>query len=278
MRRLAEKSDVNSVAAELDVAAVVFDVRDETSAAELDALRKRGILTVSIDDVADRRLSADLAFLPPTPQAKRLSWKNAKGIHQIGFEWVLLRPEFVDVPDRREPGQITVLVSAGGSDPAGITRLCCEATRHLSGIRLVVVLGPGYADERALDQVLASLKHDVAVHRAASDMAGLMSRADLALAAFGSSAYEFAAVGVPAVYVGLTDDHAESAAGLEAMGIAISAGVVGRVSPEEIGRIVRPLVADAARRQRIRSTARSLVDGRGALRIADRICAALKNR
>ena len=35
--------------------------------------------------------------------------------------------------------------------------------------------------------------------------------ADLAVASFGVTAYELAAVGVPAVYLCLTDDHAESA-------------------------------------------------------------------
>lgn len=276
VHRVCGPLEVADVVTKLGARAVVFDIRDDTTATDLHQLRAQGVLTVSIDDVADRRLAADLAFLPPTPQVQRLSWSGATGRHFIGFEWVLLRPEFADVADGRDGSGDTILITGGGTDPRDITRLCCEATAQLHTLKLLIVLGPGYARWSLLEPLLATLPHDVEIHRAPSNMAALMSRADVALASFGSSAYELAAVGVPAAYVGLTDDHVESAGGLEAMGIATNVGVVDRVSAADVARAAQALLEDAPRRERMRSLARSLVDGRGAQRVAATICDTLK--
>ncbi len=56
-------------------------------------------------------------------------------------------------------------------------------------------------------------------------------------------------LGVPAIYLGLTPDHARSASAFADAGMGISLGVAASVSDEDILRSVRGLMGDSARRR-----------------------------
>ena len=60
-------------------------------------------------------------------------------------------------------------------------------------------------------RAVAGLKSNFETIEGADDLAIAYASADLALCAFGVTAYELAAFGVPALYLGLTEDHARSA-------------------------------------------------------------------
>jgi spore coat polysaccharide biosynthesis protein SpsF len=102
-----------------------------------------------------------------------------------------------------------------------------------------------------------------------------MRASRIAVVSFGVSAYELAACGVPAAHLCMTDDHARSSSAFEKAGIALTAGVFGRVQPEHLADAVSRLMSDASRRTAMGERARQLVDGRGAARATDEIVAAL---
>jgi spore coat polysaccharide biosynthesis protein SpsF len=95
-----------------------------------------------------------------------------------------------------------------------------------------------------------------------------MRASRMAVAAFGVSAYELAACGVPSVHLGLTPDHARSASAFERERIALNAGVFGAVTPRQVADAAARLVGSAGLRREMAARARSLVDGRGAERVA----------
>ena len=150
--------------------------------------------------------------------------------------------------------------------------------RMTDAFDLVVVLGPGYAPSRALDELLARLPHRATVLDQPTDMRATMLGADLAVASFGVTAYELAATGTPAVYMCLTDDHARSATFFETHGAAINLGMYSGAQGPRLCQAVAALVADAERRRAMGRAARALIDGRGVVRVADRILAALAER
>lgn len=262
-RWMTEALDVN------DAKALVLDVRDDLRREDVERLKAPGRIVAVLDDLSDRRLAADLAFYPPVPQVPRAGWEGFGGEVHAGWDMVLLRPEFSRSRRDQREGAPTVLVTMGGSDPAGLTLKAMNALDRLSGeFRVVVVLGPGFLHEETLSASLPGMHRRCEVLRDVRNMADVMSRADLAVASFGVTAYELAATGVPAIYLCLTQDHAESAMALVREGVAVSLGTYERVSVEALAEAASRLLNDSAAKEGMRRRTSGLVDGRGAERIA----------
>lgn len=259
--------------------ALVLDVRDETPRGAIDALRARGVLIATIDDPTDRRLSADLAFYPPIPQVEEFGWRGFTGARLVGGEWVVLRRAFAEAPVRTARARATVLVTMGGSDPAGMTQTAMEALGAMSDeFDVDVVLGPGYQDRERLEACIPRLARRVRVLEQPSDIRAVMLGADLAVASFGVTAYELAATATPAVHLCLTPDHARSATRLQEAGAAVVVGVHTGSEGPAIAQTVGALLAAPARRETMGRAGRRLIDGRGAARVVERIIKELEAR
>jgi spore coat polysaccharide biosynthesis predicted glycosyltransferase SpsG len=179
------------------------------------------------------------------------------------------------LPESESP-PIDILVTMGGSDPAGMTEFTLQALELLPmALAIRVVVGPGFSRAEALADVIAHSKHSVQIARAPASLAPLMRASRMAVAAFGVSAYELAACGVPAVHLGLTDDHARSSSAFARAGAARMLGVFGRVTPAELAAAVADLMGHAGRRGEMARHASRLVDGLGAERVAALVAAGL---
>lgn len=262
-----------------DVDALVLDVRDASPRPAIDAFRARGGLVAVIDDPTDGRLSADLAFYPPVPQIEALDWRGFTGVRLVGAEWVVLRRAFSEEPVRVARDRLAVVITMGGSDPAGMTFTAVEGVSAMTGtFDVTVVTGPGFGDRDRLEARLAELERHAVVADQPSDMRAIMLRADLAIASFGVTAYELAATATPAVYLCLTPDHARSASLFDARGAGVSLGVYRGDEAPRLAATASALLADTERRIVMGRAGRFLVDGRGAARVADRIVAELYRR
>lgn len=260
---------LDEVIARLRPRALVLDVRSVLSKESVDAWRTKGVLIATVDDSSQRRLAADLAFYPPVPQVERMDWAGFAGKRHVGWEWVVLRRQFSDSTPRVPHDTPAVLVTMGGSDPAGLTLKALAALELLDGdFATVVVLGAGFAHEEALGRLMSSAHRRFELHRNVDDMAAMMRSADLALASFGVTAYELAASGVPSVHICLTQDHVEAASAFSQEGIAVCLGVHTAVTPAMIASEVAALLRVRSALSRMGERSRSLVDGLGARRIA----------
>lgn len=251
---------------------LVLDVRDDLPRAVVERIRRCGVLIVSLDDSSERRLAADLAFYPPVPQAKRLDWSGFRGELHVGWEWVVLRREFAAKSERVEQYPPTILVSMGGSDPAGLTLMALEALDLLADdFQTIVVLGKGFQHHLELESFFRRARRKYDVRHDVKGIAGLMATADLAIASFGITAYELAAMGVPSIYLCLTTDHAESASAFVHAGIGVSLGVYDQVSKEKIRDAASGLLNNPLFRKQMSERAFALCDGRGMSRTANKI-------
>jgi spore coat polysaccharide biosynthesis protein SpsF len=164
---------------------------------------------------------------------------------------------------------IDILVTMGGSDPAGMTEFTVDALNLLPmPLAVQVVVGPAFARPNQLVGAIVRSPHAVRVVQSPSSMASLMRASRVAVASFGVSAYELAACGVPAVHLCLSPDHARSASAFEREQIAVSLGVFPGVRPNELSAAVARLIGDAGCRMRMSARALALVDGQGAARVA----------
>jgi spore coat polysaccharide biosynthesis protein SpsF len=175
-----------------------------------------------------------------------------------------------------ESPAIDILVTMGGSDPAGMTEFAVGALELLPmPLAVRIVVGPAFRRREPPIDAIAHSKHAVQIVHAPASLAPLMRASRMAVAAFGVTAYELAACGVPAVHVCLTADHARSSGAFDREGAAVTAGVFGEVTPEQIAGAVRRLMGAAGRRGQMAKRASQLVDGRGAERVAALVAAGL---
>jgi spore coat polysaccharide biosynthesis protein SpsF len=240
-------------------------------------LRRDCVLMAAIDDGSDLRLACDFVYYPPVSQALALGWAGARTVPRIGWEWALLglNPHLTPV---RAPGtRPTLLVAMGGSDPLQLTERAARALTPIdSTYRVRFVIGSGVKDAQKLAARIVAMKSNYETVEGADDLSTEYASADLALCAFGVTAYELAAFGVPAIYLNISDDHARSASAFGVAGMGCSLGLPGQVSDEHILGAVRTLMNNPGRRREMRSAGLATMDGGGAARIAADLAQALR--
>ena len=164
----------------------------------------------------------------------------------------------------------------GGSDPHELTLRAARALTRLDPVfRARFVIGPGMKDREKVAAAIVKMKSNFETIEGADDLATEYASADLALAAFGVTAYELASFGVPALYLCLTEDHALSASAFEYAGMGISLGLAEQAADERIAKSVLALLSDAQRRREMHQAGRMTIDGNGAARIAADLVATL---
>ena len=135
----------------------------------------------------------------------------------------------------------------------------------------VVVIGPAVAFPEALADACQSAAPDADIRFSPDSLMDVAAECDLAVLAFGVSAYECAHIGVPALYLGLTPDHAMSAQGFDDAGFGVNLGVVSALQDKKLSDAIFALAADPERRRAMAAAGRLAIDGRGAERLAQEI-------
>ena len=246
---------------------LICDMREGAHERQLRSLRTRVSLLAIVDDGSDRRLAADVAYYPPVPQALALDWSDSRCTARIGWEWVLMGSGRSTETPRTHSAEPILLVTMGGSDPAGLTmRAARSLSRMNTPFHARFVIGPGM--NPGIADTLGAMDTRFEPVVGAADLSREYAAADLALCAFGVTAYELSSHGVPALYLCLTDDHAQSASAFEQAGMGISLGLHDCVEDDEIADAVRDLLADTAQRQAMHAAGLMTLDGEGANRIA----------
>jgi spore coat polysaccharide biosynthesis protein SpsF len=261
------------LANETQAGALVLDVRDNLPTSTLEDLRNSDVLLVTVDDPSQRRLHADLAFYPPVPQVDRMDWTEFEGRLFKGWDWIPLRREISEAPARSRPNQVeSLLVTTGGADPAGMAVRIVDFLNPLEKpFETVVAAGPAFQHRRELEQAVAVASGDFRIESDPESLPALMTEADLAITSFGVTAYELAAMGVPAAYLCLTPDHQESASVFAGEGLGISLGLISEIDGERFREGLLPLLETSELRHTMCRNGKKTVDGLGAKRISNLI-------
>jgi spore coat polysaccharide biosynthesis protein SpsF len=273
--------------------AYFFDVRDDLGRNNLRELKKSAVVAV-LDDPTAKRLEADLAFYPPVPQVEELDWTGFAGKKHVGFDWVAIEP----VPDTlaspqtpatlstnnvpavsQTDGPIPLLVTMGGTDPFGLSVLALRALALVkTPITATVVVGATCPSLPLCRELAAALGARARLVLGPVPLPPLMDQARAALAAFGVTAYELAARGIPAVLLGITPDHVRSAGCLSTANAAILAGYYKETTPMALAACLDRLIGDPQLLAATRANARNLGLGQGAENIARALLRALETR
>ena len=196
-----------------------------------------------------------------------------------GPAYAILREQFRGREKQLREAPRMLLLSFGGSDPQGLTLEAARALAHLPGtLRIVVVAGPAFAWRRELRALLPSLPRSFEVVHEAQHIAELMLEADLVVGSGGMSVYEIAALGTPGVVLAQNAKEDRRMREFARHGTIEYLGLGTEVGSQRLAGAVQALLDDPGRRRAMSERGRALVDGRGALRAAELVLDAQRQR
>ena len=240
--------------------------------ADLRALHDAGFCVAMFDDAKRLDDYACDMVVDSAPEAPALAYRGlADSRLCLGSDYVPLRDEFITSSPRTETSAIVrrIAVTFGGSDHDDLSARALEALIGAdSRWQIDIILGPAYCGRA---ETLAANDNAVTIHRNVTDMAALLSQADMAVASSGGTALELAYLGVPMVLLGLSNDQIPVAKALADAGAADYLGFWDTVDGADIKKSTLALSEDVRRRASMNRQGKMLVDGGGAKRIAEEI-------
>ena len=230
-----------------------------------------------IDDLADRKHDCDymLDASPGASESDYLELVPGECRVLIGPNYALLRPEFaryrrvVASRKRRFVGIERFFACFGTLDGRHLLPDTVDVVCGLNdGFEVEVAVGSAAPHISEILDIAARHGKRVRVNVEASNMAELMSRADLGIGAAGGAALERCCVGLPSIIITTAANQLRNAKALEA------AGAVARLSPKEPGTfrhklrdLVRHLIKEPQRLREMAENAKKVCDGQGTLRL-----------
>ncbi len=209
-----------------------------------------------------------------------------------GTQYLMMRPEFsprllplkFESADGKTVERLTparagrILVTFGGADPDNHTQQALQALQAIqqrnprdARLQVDVVTGAEFRHRGQLDRFLDTSTLNVSLHHDVQRMSRLMLKADMAISAGGSTCYELARCGVPAVVVSIADNQTPLGKALQDAGTVVYAGHHGIIHEPLFKRMLEQLMMDPDRRKAMSEAGRKRVDGRGAERTAGKM-------
>lgn len=238
-----------------------FDISYQT------AVRQAGKKLFLIDDYAHLpAYEADVLFNQNVTAIGLDYTINPDALLMLGPRYCLLRPEFHERPAAEPPAVAhNLLVTLGGSDPDNVTLSVMEAVSALHDLTTRVVIGAANPHRRALEQVAAH--HGIELLVDVRDMPALMRWADIAITSGGTTCWELAFMGLPALVMSIAENQDAIADRLGKSGAMIGLGRGREIDPAALVDQVRALARHPVRRMEMRQMQQLMVDGRGAERV-----------
>lgn len=240
---------------------------------------------LQFDGDGDTPLWADwvLSMVPGVPAERYHARARRRGIRWLlGPRYAILRDEFTrprplrPVPERAQ----RILLTFGGGDDYGATLLGLHALKTIAWPGAVdVVLGGKSPARHAVENWMRE-RADMPVHLHidASNMGDLISAADLVISAGGTTCFETAISGAPALLIRTVPNQRPNTAGWEHLGAALDLGDLDQLTSERLGEHILALSANPAQRTEMSNAGRKAVDGQGASRIVEALCANLPGK
>ena len=194
----------------------------------------------------------------------------------LGCSYVPLRDEFRGRSIICNNKVENILITTGGSDPYNVTGSLIEYfkdNRQYTDMTFHVIVGSLNPNVNQL-RILAEEYENLMIYEGVARMSDMMLQCDIAISAGGATLYELCACGVPAISFSFADNQLSGVREFHDRKLIYYAGDIRddrNTCMSNIGHRMKELIADSALRKGISERTSSIVDGFGALRIADEI-------
>jgi spore coat polysaccharide biosynthesis predicted glycosyltransferase SpsG len=241
---------------------VVIDQKGDVSP-QIKQLRSNGTKICLFDNTSKARLISDIVIFPVSHFRDNLSWKGFKGKKYIGAKYFPLNEEFLKAKKKKH-GTFTILVTMGGSDTNKLTQKVCNTLKHIKhDFRAIIVMGSAFGKQH----IPADRRFTIV--RNPKNMAKLMACSDLAVTAFGTTLYELAYMGVPALIIGNYKQDVNDARIFTKYGTAFWLGNYNDIKNDVIENSICGHINNPKNMVKSSSNGKKLVDGQGVRRIRD---------
>ena len=270
-----EIDELNDTIGETDI--IIVDNYDWMASFER-KLGPSGRRLVVIDDLANRQHDCDL-LIDQNFGRNRLDYNLLVPAHAercIGMDYAMLRPEFstyriTSIARRNDQGQVRrVLVSMGMTDVGGITLRVVRALRACGVDAQLDVVVTRIAPSLNALQTLADADAGLTLHVEPSNLAELMTHADVAIGAIGATTWERFCLGLPTVSIVLAENQENLARKLDLAGL-LRSFPKDQKGIEQAAQALKSLIESPSERQAIAHMLAQKVDGQGAHRVAQAI-------
>lgn len=192
----------------------------------------------------------------------------------LGPRYALLRREFRSgfMPrPKNGVGATKILVTLGGGDPDNATAKVINALAFLkrTDLHVSILVGAANPNRADLEAAAEACCFRVDLLDAVKDMRDLYYWADVAVSAGGSTCWELCLAGLPFLVVIIADNQRRIAEGLAGAGAAVNLGWHEDLLKETVAMEIGRLLDNDELRCHLSTTERKLVDGQGALRVAE---------
>ncbi len=242
------------------------------SEAYLRSILERGFRLMLVDDLGNRTSYPATALLNANFYAAEVKYPESSVHYLIGPAYALLREEFRarNGIEKKQPNVAQrLLITIGGSDPAGLTPKVVEAVSLVQGLSfdVKVLLGPSAPPDLIPPSVIRDSYHRFSFLRGTNRISDLMEWADMAITAGGATCQELAYMQVPFLVVAVADNQEPGVSWLLSRGLAASLGGRSDAEVTEMADSIQKLAIDVEKRRFQAESLSRLVDGQGAVRV-----------
>lgn len=191
----------------------------------------------------------------------------------LGTQYALLRKEFLKYKgfERKIPESAkNLLITMGGADSGNYTLKALRALNLIeTRLNIKAVIGAANPYYDLLKQEAKDSKHSIELLRSVEDMAPLMAWADAAISAGGSTIWELAFMGLPALLCIVADNQENAVRCLARDGVFMSLERPSEMNVDGMAKVIHQLLNDQKKRAAMADKCREIIDGKGFARIFD---------
>jgi spore coat polysaccharide biosynthesis protein SpsF len=202
-----------------------------------------------------------------------LDWKGFNGKVFGGAEYIPIARSFTKMrgkmQDRTLQPPYQILVTMGGGDPNRLTcRIVSSLLKSHESMKIKVVIGPAFSPDPDLDNIKEQHYHNVEFIKGKDDLSDIMAESHIAVTALGTTIFELACLGVPAIIIANYRTDEKDMNAFKKVGICLPLGYYEDVSDGAIKQAVKTLLKDGKLWSDMSQKGRMIIDGKGAERIA----------
>ena len=264
------EDDFLSLAKVYDV--IIIDHYDYTTELFLKLSKLEQTHLVILDDECNRgNLYADL-IINSVNQAKSLPYQSVAPKAQLllGSDYILLNQAFTQMQCLDYEKRDLIVITFGGSDVTGLTLPVLIAIKNtsLTHFKIIVITGAGCQNNEQIKTYCH--QHSFAHYHNVKNMAEIFSKARFAISAAGSTTFELAYCGVPAVFAVVADNQLLSITEQSQHGWCEMVDCRRQNKVEELVQKAEQMI-HSPQLKTLSQKVQLLVDGQGAERIASEI-------
>ena len=228
-----------------------------------------------VDDLANRRHQADILLDQNMYHNFLYRYDNKVDkdcVKLLGTDYVLMQSEYRKLKSKvtlSQNQEKRLLIYFGNSalDELNIRVLEIFLSLRKQNASADIILS-GHSKEAAPIKKLIQHNRNIRLHGPQKTLAFLMSKADIAIGAGGSTTWERICMGLPSIVITISDNQKQCAEYLDQMGLIRYVGNISSIEDEDIRIALKEMFIDL-NLQSISKKCFNLIDGKGVIRVAE---------